>query len=192
MVEGPSLLVQIRIWMACKKGNHRDEVIKEWSRRKTHFDNSDVNELFSKDVNELFSHGSIGDIMDICCSSSKIRLLRVTALVLPAVRKLRRLVKTVEQPYLNAEALSEAENLRIKFVRATSFEDEIQQLSSWNKNTIQLINKLGLLMDTKGVIFCPGRLENKSCRTNKMSNPFNVESLTHRAYHWRKTSARPS
>jgi len=75
---------------------------------------------------------------------------------------MKRLIKTVEQPYLSAEALSEAEDLWIKFVQTASFKDEFQCLNNRNKGTNQLINQSGLFIDTKSAIPCHGRLENTS------------------------------
>lgn len=77
------------------------------------------------ETNKLFLHADIKAIMSCNDYSSKSRLLRVTALVLRFVRKLKHREKAKESVHLNAEDLKEAEGLWIRSIQSSAFPEEI-------------------------------------------------------------------
>ncbi|XP_028413524.1 uncharacterized protein LOC114536361 [Dendronephthya gigantea] len=113
----------------------------------------------------LFSHANIGAIMDCNEFHSKTKLLRVTTMVLRAVRKMKRIEVANESEQLNAENLKEAEMLWLKSIQLSEFSEEIRRLNSSHKNPNQLINQLNLYLDVEKIIRCKGRLEYSTIST---------------------------
>ena len=116
-------------------------------------------------VVELFSHANIIVIMNCDKYNSKSKLLRVTALVLRAVRKMKRMEGSVKDKELTADNLKEAEKLWLKSIQLLSFPKEIRRLNSSHKNSNQLINQLDLFLDANKIIRCQGRLEHSTIST---------------------------
>lgn len=114
---------------------------------------------------ELFSHANIGVIMNCDEYNSKTKLLRVTALVLRAVRKMKRMEGSALDKELTADNLKEAEKLWLKSIQLSSFPEEIRRLNSSHKNPNQLINQLNLFLDANKIIRCQGRLEYSTIST---------------------------
>ena len=115
---------------------------------------------------ELFAYANIGAIMDCNKYNSKTKLLRVTALFLRAVRKMkRRKNDTLEDKELTADNLREAEKLWLKSIQLSSFPEEIRRLNSSHKNPNQLISQLNLFLDVNKIIRCKGRLEYSTIST---------------------------
>ena len=109
---------------------------------------------------ELFSRANIGAIMNCDEYNSKTKLLRITALVLRAVRKMRRVDDdTIKDGELTADNLKEAEKLWLKTIQFSSFPEEIRRLNSKHKDPNQLINQLNLFLDVDMIIRCKGRLD---------------------------------
>ena len=108
----------------------------------------------------LFSNANIEAVIDCTKYNSKSKLVRVTALVLQAVRKMKRMKDDAnEDKELTAENLKEAEQLWLKSIQLSSFPEEFRILNSSHKSPNQLINQLNLFLDVNKIIRCKGRLE---------------------------------
>ena len=91
-------------------------------------------------------------------------------MVLLFVRKMKRRVSATRQIHLNAENLIEAENLWIRNIQTTTFQEELQGLNTRQKNNNQLIKQLNLYLDDNKLIRCQGRLEHADMST-EAKNP---------------------
>ena len=97
---------------------------------------------------ELFSCVNIGAIINCDKYNLKTKLLQVTALVLQAVRKMKRVDDdAIKDGELTADNLKEAEKLWLKTIQFSAFPEEIRRLNSKHKDPNQLINPLNLFLD---------------------------------------------
>ena len=102
---------------------------------------------------ELFSNANIEAVIDCTKYNSKSKLVRVTALVLQAVRKMKRMKDDAnEDKELTAENLKEVEQLWLKSIQLSSFAEEFRILNSSHKSPNQLINQLNLFLDVTKII----------------------------------------
>ena len=92
--------------------------------------------------------------------STRLKLLRVTALVLKFVEKLRTSASRRSKEMLTAEGLSKAEQMWTKTVQRRCFSQEAQKLARGIKEV--KIKQILLYMDTEGIIRCKGRLGESS------------------------------
>ena len=100
------------------------------------------------------------------------KLLRVTALVIKSVSKLKKCLKTENardndrnEDFLNGSELNKAEQLWTESVQTESFPKELQFLRS-NDNKVNppvYVSQFGLFLD-EGIIKCKGRVNNSSLR----------------------------
>ena len=127
------------------------------------------------DLHKEFSKANLEAIINCNRYSSKIKLLRVTALVLLFVPKMKRRVSATRQIHLNAEDLIEAENLWIRNIQTTTFQEELQGLNTRQKNNNQLIKQLNLYLDDNKLIRCQGGLEHADMST-EAKNPILLPS----------------
>ncbi len=67
---------------------------------------------------------------------------------------MKRRVSATRQINLNAENLIEAENLWIRNIQTTTFQEELQGLNTRQKNNNQLIKQLNLYLDDNKLIRC--------------------------------------
>lgn len=130
------------------------------------------------ETDRLFSHANIGAIMNCNHYNSKTKLLRVTALVLRFVRRMKGQENAIGSTQLNAENLKEAENLWIGSIQSAAFSEEIQRLNTCHKDPNQLIKQLNLFLDVNQLIRCEGRLENSTMPT-EAKNPILLPSKHH-------------
>ena len=126
-------------------------------------------------LHKEFSKANLEAIINCNSYSSTIKLIRVTALVLLFVRKMKRRVSATRQIHLNAENLIEAENLWIRNIQMTTFQEELQGLNTRQKNNNQLIKQLNLYLDDNKLIRCQGRLEHTDMST-EAKNPILLPS----------------
>ena len=88
--------------------------------------------------------------------SSYNKLIRVTALALRFVRKLRK--RPVENGPLKSAELNETETWWLTCIQKDHFSDVIQAIT--NNKSSKLQRQLGVFIDAHGVLRCKGRLEN--------------------------------
>ena len=88
--------------------------------------------------------------------SSVTRLLRVTALALRFVNKLRK--KTHQHGPLNVNEMEIAEILWTKYVQRQQYSEVVNSISKSKSNNLQ--RQLGIYIDSHGLLRCRGRLEN--------------------------------
>ena len=88
--------------------------------------------------------------------STVTRLLRVTALALRFVQKLRK--KHADHGPVKAEEIQQAEVLWLKSVQSSEFKHVLDAIKGGTETSIQ--KQLGLYLDEKGLLRCKGRLEN--------------------------------
>ena len=84
-------------------------------------------------------------------------------------------MSATRQVHLNAENLIEAENLWIRNIQTTAFQEELQGLNTRQKNSNQLIKQLNLYSNDNKLIRCQGRLENADVPT-EANNPILLPS----------------
>jgi hypothetical protein len=94
--------------------------------------------------------------IDINRFSSLTRLLRVTALVLRFIRKLRR--SKSNSRYLTYPELQESEELWLKSIQKKHFNSEIDSIQKGKSTNFK--KQLGLFIDNQGLLRCKSRLEN--------------------------------
>jgi hypothetical protein len=116
-----------------------------------------------KKINQIINVGHYRDLT---------RLLRVTALVLKFIKRIkkRKVANTNNNELFNCEQLNsveldKAEMTWIKVIQASSFTEEIEFLSRDRANNEHLsppiyVTQFGLYFDKNGVIHCKGRINN--------------------------------
>lgn len=122
----------------------------------------------NEDADSIEQPPTIGEMNCLCASltdsplgincnrfSSLTKLLRVTALALRFIRKLKR--KTFECD-INSKEIKEAENMWLKHVQQKHFAQEIYCIPRNTSTSLQ--RNLGLYLDTEGLLRCSGRLDN--------------------------------
>ena len=100
---------------------------------------------------------NIGTLIDINRFSDSDKLLRVTALVLTFVDRLKKRLE-LSQP----DVLARAESVWLKDVQRTAIQDS--RFSSWHK-------QFGIYEDDSGILRCKGRLENAAVLTFEQKHP---------------------
>ena len=112
---------------------------------------------------------TIDQVIDVNQFSDLTKLLRVTALVLTFVCKVKNRVRSLkgQRNDLKALDLNEAEELWIKALQALSFAEEIKFLLN-NKIKVtppNYVSQFGLFLDN-GIVKCKGRLNNSNLPSN--------------------------
>ena len=97
--------------------------------------------------------------LEIDCErfSSIIKLLRVTALSLKFIKKLKR---QKVSSYVTSKDIKEAENLWIASIQSKVYMKELHDLRQGKSSNLQ--KQLGIYVDSEGLIRCKGRLDNSS------------------------------
>ncbi|XP_045201835.2 uncharacterized protein LOC123555228 [Mercenaria mercenaria] len=88
--------------------------------------------------------------------SSLTKLLRVSALTLRFVKKIRQ--QSCENGYLKSSELKDVEQKWLLHVQKKYFASELDAISNAKRNNLQV--QLGLYIDENGLLRCQGRLEN--------------------------------
>ena len=109
----------------------------------------------------------IDNLIDTARFSDLTKLLRVTALVVKFVNKLKNTARTKSNSgsgieILTAPELTNAEELWIKAVQASSFDEEIKFLRDHRQNKTvppTYVSQFGLVLEN-GVVKCQGRMNN--------------------------------
>ena len=168
----------------------------EWPKpRPTQEGNELAQQEATKNTNEI-THSMINTssdrlapnieaIIDIKRFGNQTKLLRVTALVVKFIAKLKnrvRLKKTREstKEVLTASELNDAETMWIKSVQANSFDKEIRFLTRKKTKdessiTPNYVTQFGLYLDQLGVVRCGGRIGNSTLPSN-CKNPILLPS----------------
>ncbi|XP_053390171.1 uncharacterized protein LOC123560839 [Mercenaria mercenaria] len=94
--------------------------------------------------------------------SSVTKMLRVTALALRFIQKIRKLPYT--NGSLKSSEMKTAEEMWLLHVQRKHFADEFESIRSAKKNNLQ--QQLGLYIDEVGLLRCKGRLENADISEN--------------------------
>ena len=94
--------------------------------------------------------------IDIKKFSSLTKLLRVTALALHFISKLKKTAPSIDQ--IDSELITQAETLWIRHVQELHYGDVISALQ--NNRKCNIIQQVGIYKDSKNILRCRGRLEN--------------------------------
>lgn len=102
--------------------------------------------------------------LNICCErfSSMLRLVRVSAIAMRFVKRLKG--EKFESPYITAEELENAEYMWLLHVQRNNFPDVFKFVTHKCKSNLQ--RQLGVILDSKGLLRCKGRLENADLSEN--------------------------
>ena len=150
----------------------------EWpANEPTHFGNEEALKEAAKNA-ENITHSLVStanepttprvdNLIDITRFSDLTKLLRVTALVVKFVNKLKNPVRSKSSSgsgteILTAPELTNAEELWIKAVQASSFDEEIEFLRDHRQNKTvppTYVSQFGLFLEN-GVVKCKGRMNN--------------------------------
>ena len=109
-----------------------------------------------------------GSLETPCCIdhsrfSSFSKMIRVTAYVKKFVKKLQK-KENVETEFLTTNELQEAENLWLRYAQQSDYGEIFNAIRLGMKN--DMVNKLGLAVDDKGLIRCHGRMKNATIPIN--------------------------
>jgi hypothetical protein len=104
--------------------------------------------------------------IDIQRYSTLTKLLRVTALVLKFIRKLKNVKDDAK--YLTCDDLRQAENLWIVYVQRNIYNKDYKNIQKKKPSGLQ--RQLGLVIDNNGLLRCTGRLGN-SCLSEGARQP---------------------
>lgn len=104
------------------------------------------------------TYGSVNlkKLIDSQRYSTKTKMLRVTAIVLPFARNLKKKEPRPKTLELLAKDLIEAEKMVIRCIQASTFQAEIRQLAIGGTNP--MVKQLGLFIDTENIVRCEGRI----------------------------------
>ncbi|XP_044172645.1 uncharacterized protein LOC114972132 [Acropora millepora] len=139
-----------------------EEALKEAAKNAFNITHSLVNSTANKPTTPR-----IDNLIDIARFSDLTKLLRVTALVVKFVNKLKNTARTKSNSgsgieILTAPELTNAEELWIKAVQASSFDEEIKFLRDHRQNKTvppTYVSQFGLVLEN-GVVKCQGRMNN--------------------------------
>ena len=114
-------------------------------------------------VNSAQLNTGIHNIIDVQRYSSLNRLLRVTALVLRGVSRLKNNTAGLRSnEHVSVRELKHAETLWIKSDQQDCYSNELRILTNRTKSRSTLIRQLKLFLDGDGIVRCGGRLQNAS------------------------------
>ena len=161
---GPEFLYQPETEWPTNESTHfgDEEALKEAAKNAVNITHSLVNST----ANERTTP-KVDNLLDITRFSDLTKLLRVTALVVKFVNKLKSTVPTKSSSgsgteILTALELTNAEELWIKAVQASSFNEEIKFLRDHRQNKAvppTYVSQFGLFLEN-GIVKCKGRINN--------------------------------
>ena len=161
---GPEFLYQPETEWPANESTHfgDEEALKEAARNAVNITHSLVNST----ANEP-STPRVDNLIDITRFSDLTKLLRVTALVIKFVNNLKNTARTKSNSgsgteILTAPELTNAEELWIKAVQASSFDEEIKFLRDHRQTKTvppTYVSQFGLFLEN-GIVKCKGRMNN--------------------------------
>ena len=161
---GPEFLHQPETEWPTNESTHfgDEEALKEAAKNAVNITHSLVNSTANEPTTP-----KVDNLIDITRFSDLTKLLRVTALVVKFVNKLKSTVPTKSSSgsgteILTALELTNAEELWIKAVQASSFNEEIKFLRDHRQNKAvppTYVSQFGLFLEN-GIVKCKGRINN--------------------------------
>ena len=161
---GPEFLYQPETEWPTNESTHfgDEEALKEAAKNAVNITHSLVNSTANEPTTP-----KVDNLIDITRFSDLTKLLRVTALVVKFVNKLKSTVPTKSSSgsgteILTALELTNAEELWIKAVQASSFNEEIKFLRDHRQNKAvppTYVSQFGLFLEN-GIVKCKGRINN--------------------------------
>lgn len=161
---GPEFLYQPETEWPTNESTHfgDEEALKEAAKNAVNITHSLVNSTANEPTTP-----KVDNLIDITRFSDLTKLLRVTALVVKFVNKLKSTVPTKASSgsgteILTALELTNAEELWIKAVQASSFNEEIMFLRDHRQNKAvppTYVSQFGLFLEN-GIVKCKGRINN--------------------------------
>ena len=161
---GPEFLYQLETEWPTNESIHfgDEEALKEDAKNAVNITHSLVNSTANEPTTP-----KVDNLIDITRFSDLTKLLRVTALVVKFVNKLKSTVRTKSNSgsgtkILTALELTNAEELWIMAVQASSFDEEIKFLRDHRQNKTVLptyVSQFGLFLEN-GIVKCKGRMNN--------------------------------
>ena len=176
-LHGPKFLEHSKDqWPRCP---HPTNLVNDIALSETVKDHPTVTHNLANLTDVPLSHARIGLVMECNRYSSATRLLRVTALVLRFIKKLKRQETSNNSVHIvSGSDLREAEMFWIRDVQMVSFPEETRLLGSKQRVHNQRINQLNLFRDKNNLIRCEGRLKHSSLSTDT-NNPILLPSRHH-------------